>query len=120
MLNNVCLIGRLTAEPRYNETAKDPVSSFQLAVDRDFGKETDFFSVVSWGKTAEFAYKYLHKGMLIGVNGRLVTRSYTDRNEQKRTVTEIVASNLYFCEKRNSSTSTFEDLGDGDGGELPF
>ena len=115
MLNNVCLMGRLTAEPRYNESAN--VSSFQIAVDKDYAKETDFFSITAWKKTAEFVYKYLHKGMLIGVQGRLTTRSYIDKNDQKRNVTEIVASNIYFCEKRNSST--FEDLG-GDNGELPF
>ena len=121
VLNNVCLMGRLTADPRISSTQSGlPVASLTLAVDRDFGEGADFITCVSWRKGAEFAAKYLHKGMLIGVKGRLTTSSFTDKDEKKRTKVEVTVENFYFCEKRNVSTSTFEDLGDGDGGELPF
>lgn len=118
MLNNVCLMGRLTADPRISTTQSGiPVASLTLAVDRDFGEGADFVACTSWRKGAEFAEKYLHKGMLIGVQGRLSTSQY-EKDGQKRTKSEVTVENFYFCEKRNVSTSTFEDLGDG--GELPF
>ena len=121
MLNNVCLMGRLTAEPRVAKTQNgNAVASFTLAVDRDFGEGCDFVNCTSWRKGAEFAEKYLHKGMLISVTGRLTTSSYEDKDGKKRSKTEVTVENFYFCEKRNVSTSTFEELGDGDDGELPF
>lgn len=120
MLNNVCLMGRLTADPRMATTQSGlPVASLTLAVDRDFGEGADFISCTSWRKGAEWAEKYLHKGMLIGIQGRLTTSSFTDKENKKRTKVEVTVENFYFCEKRNVSTSTFEDLGGGDG-DLPF
>lgn len=120
MLNSVCLMGRLTADPRIATTQSGVmVASLTLAVDRDFGEGADFIACTSWRKGAEFAEKYLHKGMLIGVNGRLSTSSFEDKEGKKRTRCEVTVENFYFCEKRNVSTSTFEDLGDSDG-ELPL
>ena len=123
MLNNICLMGRLTAEPELRTTQTGlPVASFTLAVDRDFGEGADFISCVSWRKGAEFASKYLHKGMLMGIHGRLSTSSFTDKDNKKRTKCEVTVENFYFCEKRSLpdvSSSPFEDLG-GDDGQLPF
>ena len=119
MLNSVCLLGRLTADPRVSETQNgNMVASFTLAVDRDFGEGCDFVSCTSWRKGAEFAEKYLHKGMLIGVKGRLTTSTFDDKDGKKRTRCEVTVENFYFCEKRTVSTSTFEELGDD--GDLPF
>lgn len=121
MMNNVCLMGRLTREPELRTTQSGlPVASFSIAVDRDFGEGCDFISCTSWRKGAEFAEKYLHKGMLIGVQGRLTTSQFKDKDGKNRTRCEVTVENFYFCEKRNVSTSGFEDLGDSDGGELPF
>lgn len=121
MMNNVCLMGRLTREPELRTTQSGlPVASFSIAVDRDFGEGCDFISCTSWRKGAEFAEKYLHKGMLIGVQGRLTTSQFKDKDGKNRTRCEVTAENFYFCEKRNVSTSGFEDLGDSDGGDLPF
>jgi single-strand DNA-binding protein len=120
MLNNITIAGRLTADPKLSRTKSDKdVASFCIACDRDFSKDTDFFNVTAWEKLAEFAGKYLFKGTSVTVLGRLQTRSY-EKDGQKRVLTEIVAERVYFNEKRNVSTSTFEDLGDGDGGDLPF
>lgn len=121
MMNNVCLMGRMTREPELRTTQSGlPVASFSIAVDRDFGEGCDFISCTSWRKGAEFAEKYLHKGMLIGVQGRLTTSQFKDKDGKNRTKVEVTVENFYFCEKRNVSTSGFEDLGDSDGGDLPF
>lgn len=118
MLNNLTIAGRLTADPKLSRTKSDKdVVTFCIACDRDFSKDTDFFNVTAWSKLAVFVGKYLFKGMSVTVQGRLQTRSY-DKDGQKRIATEIVAERVYFNEKRNVSTSTFEELGDG--GELPF
>ena len=126
MLNTISLQGRLTKEPelRYTTTQK-PVCSFTLACDRDFGdKVTDFIDVVAWNQTAEFVCKYFEKGQLVAVSGRLQTRTWTDRNEQKRKETEIVAERAYFCEAKkdretNAKEPKMQEIGDEDG-ELPF
>ena len=121
MLNNVCLMGRLTRDPEIRTTQNGlPVASITLAVDRDFGEGADFVSCTSWRKGAEFAEKYLHKGMLIGIQGRLSTSQFKDKDGKSRTKCEVNVENFYFCEKRNVSTSGFEDIGDSDGGDLPF
>ena len=120
MLKSVCMLGRLTREPELRTTQSGlPVASFALAVDRDFGDGTDFIECTAWRKGAEFAEKYLHKGMLVGAQGRLTTSKYTDKEGKNRTKCEVTVEHFTFCEKRNSSSSTFEDLG-GDGGDLPF
>lgn len=116
MLNTVTLMGRLTRDPelRYTKTSK-PVTNFSIAVDRDFARdETDFVDVVAWNNTAEFVSKYFHKGALIAVSGRLQTREWMDGDIKRRAV-EVVAQNVYFCERRVQTTEP-------DGGEegLPF
>ena len=101
MLNSCVLMGHLTADPelRTTQTGKS-VTSFSLAVDRDFQqngeKQADFISVVAWGKTAEFIDKYFCKGRMIAVVGRIQTRTYTDKDGNKRKATEVVADKVSF------------------------
>lgn len=133
MLNHVTVMGRLTADPELRHTSGElPVASFRLAVDRDFKdketgeKKADFFSVTCWRQTAEFAARYLAKGRQAVVSGRLQVRDYTDREGHKRSVTEIVADNVYFADSRPEGTERkapapegFTELEDDDEG-IPF
>lgn len=101
MLNTCILMGRLTANPelRTTQTGKS-VASFSLAVDRDFQqsgeKQADFISVVAWGKTAEFIDKYFCKGRMIAIVGHIQTRTYTDKDGNKRKAVEVVADKAGF------------------------
>lgn len=101
MLNTCILMGRLTADPELRTTQSGKsVASFTLAVDRDFQqggeKQADFISVVAWGKTAEFIDKYFCKGRMIAVVGRIQTRTYTDKDGNKRKATEVAADKVSF------------------------
>ena len=102
MLNKVCIMGRLCHTPEVSDRNGIKVGRLRLATDRDLvskdGVKTDFFNVTVFGKTAEFAEKYLAKGRLVCVEGRLQTRDYTDRDQNKRTATEIIADRLHFCD----------------------
>lgn len=103
MLNNVILMGRLTKDPEIRTTGNGiTTTSFSIAIDRDYGKdgkkETDFPTIVAWRGTADFVGKYFRKGSMIVVSGRLQTRSFTDKDGNKRSVTEVVADNVYFGE----------------------
>lgn len=107
MINRVILTGRLTADPdlRYtpNGTA---VATFTLAVNRTFigkdgQKEADFISVITWRKAAENVANYMTKGSLIGVDGRLQTRNYENREGKRVFVTEVVAESVQFLENAN-------------------
>jgi single-strand DNA-binding protein len=106
MLNVVALNGRLTADPELRHTPNEiPVSSFTLAIDRGYVKagaerQTDFVDIVCWRGTAEFVSKYFHKGQLVAVEGSIQTRSYEDKQGNKRKAFEIVANNVYFAEPR--------------------
>ena len=104
MLNNVVLMGRLTADPtmRHTYTNNVPVASFSIAVDRRFiqgrEKEVDFFNVVAWQTTAEFACNHFTKGQPIVVQGRLQQRTWTDEaTGTKRYAVEVVAETLHFA-----------------------
>ena len=104
MLNNVVLMGRLTADPELRHTPNDiPVTSFTLAVDRSYVKsgadrQTDFIDIVAWRSTAEFVCRYFRKGLLVAVQGSIQTRSYQDKEGNKRKAFEIVADNVHFAE----------------------
>ena len=106
MLNKIFLMGRLTRDPELRRTQSGtPVTSFSLAVDRDFKsqsgeKETDFIDIVAWRATAEFVSKYFTKGRMAVVEGRLQIREYTDRDGNKRRAAEVVADNVYFGDSR--------------------
>ena len=106
MLNQITLMGRLTADPDLRKTPSDiSLARFTLAVERDFkdrdgNKQTDFLDVVAWRSIADFVGKYVKKGQLVCVNGSLQTRSYEDKDGNKRKTFEVVAENVYFCEKK--------------------
>lgn len=121
-MNNVCIMGRLTrdAELRATQTGKS-VASFTIAVDSGYGekKTANFIPCVAWEKTAEFISKYFGKGDMIAITGELRSRSY-EKDGQKRTVVEILVSNVDFCggKKESSSAPKFVEIEDD--GELPF
>lgn len=106
-MNHVVQSGRLTRDPeiRYTKGEKpQPIARYSLAVPRRFKKEgqptSDFVSVVAFSKEAEFCEKYLKKGMLIGIRGRIQTSSYTDKDSKKRYVTDIIAEEQEFLESK--------------------
>ncbi|MBQ6570328.1 MAG: single-stranded DNA-binding protein [Clostridia bacterium] len=111
MLNSVILMGRLTADPELRHTPNDvSVTTFSIAVDRDFARsgterQTDFFNIVAWRQTAEFVCRYFRKGQLVALKGSAQSRSYTDKDGNKRTAFEIVADNVYFAEPKRSGDS---------------
>ena len=113
MLNNVVLMGRLTADPELRHTPNDvAVTSFTLAVNRSYVKAgaervTDFIDVVAWRSNAEFVSKYFHKGQLVAVQGSLQTRSYQDKEGNRRKAFEIVADAVHFAESKKDSQPTF-------------
>ena len=109
-MNRVLVMGRLTKDPELRRTGSGiAVANFTLAVDRDHSskedgtKDTDFFDVVAWRSTAEFAEKYLTKGRMIGVDGRLQSRTYEDKDGNKRKAVEIVADRIYFADSKYAS-----------------
>lgn len=94
-MNSVALIGRTTKDPE----VKENVVRFSLAVPRRKEGEADFISCVAFGKTAEFAAKYVKKGARYGVTGRIQTGSYEGRNGRVYT-TDVIADSIYFCERK--------------------
>lgn len=143
MFNLVVLTGRLTADPELKTTQSGiSVTSFSIAVDRRYRageeKQTDFINIVAWRQTAELVAKYFKKGNLIGIEGSIQTRKYTDKNGNNRTAFEVIANNVQFMEsKRDSAASAvsesapaasfsnagvndFADLGDVSDDDLPF
>ena len=101
-LNKVILIGNLTKDPELKQTPQGvSVCRFSIAVGRKFQKDmTDFFNVVAWRQAGEFVARYFKKGMPILVLGNLQNRSY-DKNGQKVYVTEVIADEITFVEKKN-------------------
>ena len=96
MINNVVLVGRITKDIEVRQTMSgNSCVSFTLAVKR-IGKdeETDFINCVAWNKTAEFMEQYVKKGYLLGVSGRIQTRSYDNQQGQKVYVTEVICNSV--------------------------
>ncbi len=141
MFNLVVLTGRLTADPELKTTPNGvPVTSFSIAVNRNYraGEEqqTDFINLVAWRQRAEFITKYFNKGSLIGIEGSIQTRRYTDKNGNNRTAFEVVVNNAHFVESKrdggasavssepasfsNAGANDFADLGDVTDDDLPF
>lgn len=142
MLNNIVIMGRLTADPVLRYTGQNvPVCSFTLAVERDIKsdgeKQTDFIDCVAWRQCGEFVAKYFAKGGMAAVTGRLQMRDWTDRDGNKRRSAEVIAEHVYFCDSKKSAENdgrsagsdkldglrkygvNFEEEADNDG-ELPF
>lgn len=105
MINVAVLQGRLVADPELRTTQSGiSVTSFRVAVDRDFSgqdgsRQADFIDIVAWRGTAEFVCKYFVKGQMIVLQGRVQTRSYEDKQGNKRTAVEVVAERAAFCQR---------------------
>ena len=131
-MNKVILIGRLTrdVEMRYSANNNTAIARYTLAVNRPFkqdgGQEADFLPCIAFGKTAEFAEKYLAKGMKVAIEGRIQTGSYTNRDGQKIYTTEIAVERQEFLEKKadDGNAGNYADgyvnIPDGIDEELPF
>ena len=109
MLNRAILMGRITKSPELKTTPNGvSVIQISIAVDRDYTpkgqeKQTDFIDVVAWRNTAEFIAKHFGKGQLIALTGSIQTRSYTDSQGNKRSVTEVIADQAYFAGSKKES-----------------
>ena len=107
-INRIVLIGRLTANPELCYTTNNTaVTSFTLAVDRNFknesgNKEADFINIVAWNKKAELIHQYLKKGDRLGIVGRLQVRKYQNERGENRYVTEVVADEVEFLNSKKS------------------
>ena len=114
MINRVVLVGRLTRDVEVRKTGSNlSVATFTVACDRRFsnGQEgqqsADFISCVAWRQTADFLAQYAKKGTLVGVEGRIQTRNYKDKDGKTVYVTEVVADNVQLLSSKSStSTST--------------
>lgn len=117
MLNRIILIGRLTRQPELRITPSSlSVTTFTLAVDRrptqSGQKETDFIDVVVFGKLADITAKYVDKGRLVAVEGRLQTRTYETKDGQKRKAWEVVADNIQFLSPKPKNGDVALDASD--------
>ena len=141
-MNKVILMGRLTRDPEVRYSAGEnslAIARFTLAVDRrrnrDGEQSADFISCVAFGKAAEHAEKYYHKGIKIAVTGRIQTGSYTNKDGVKVYTTEVVVEEQEFAESKSASSGSaaaqaspdpetdedgFMKVPDGIDEELPF
>jgi len=141
MLNRIIIMGRLTKDPELRRTQSGvSVTSFTLAVDRDFkdangNRETDFIDVVAWRQTAEFAAKFFSKGRMAVADGHLQMRDWQDKDGNKRRSAEVIADSIYFGDSKRDGDdqprggnfhhadkpvdARFEEIDEEDG-ELPF
>lgn len=108
MLNRAILMGRLVADPELRQTPSGvSVCSFTIAVDRNYSKDrerqTDFIDIVAWRQTAEFVSRYFAKGKMIIIEGSIQTRTYEDKNGNKRKAVEVLADNVQFGETKSAS-----------------
>lgn len=111
-MNKVILVGRLTRDPEIRYSAGETqtaVARYTLAVDRRFRRDqdqtADFIGCVAFGRQAEFAEKYLHQGIKIGISGRIQTGSYTNREGQKVYTTDVVVEDQEFVESKAASAA---------------
>ena len=135
MLNKIILMGRLTRDPELRRTATGTaVTSFVLAVDRDFKnqngeKDVDFIECTAWRGTAEFVSKYFAKGRVAIVEGRLQISDWVDKEGSKRRTAEVMAESVYFGDSKHKgeyspapaqpAPAELTEIGEEDG-ELPF
>ena len=145
MLNRVNLMGRLVRDPELRQTTGGTlVATFSLAVEQDFKdkstgeRSADFIDIVAWRQTGEFVSRYLSKGRMCVVDGRLQARTWKDKSGNSRKTIEVVADHVYFADSRRDSDASgagapaytpytppqpgadyFSEINDDDG-ELPF
>ena len=111
MINNVTLVGRLTRDPELKYTTSNvAVATFNLAVNRNFKgangeRETDFINCMIWRKPAELLSEWCKKGNLVGITGRIQTRSYENQQGQRVYVTEVVAESFQILEKKDNAAN---------------
>lgn len=108
MINRVTLVGRLTKDPNFTENQVS-VANFTVAVNRTFKnkngeQEADFINVVTFRKQAENVNNYLSKGSLVGIDGRIQTRNYENKEGQRIFVTEVVADSVQFLEPKSQQS----------------
>ena len=128
MINRVILVGRLTKDPEYRQTQSGVnVATFTLAVNRSFTnsqgeREADFINVVVFRKQADNVNKYLSKGSLAGVDGRIQSRSYENNEGRRVFVTEVVADNVQFMDSKgsNQQNNQSQQQGQAPAGNNPF
>lgn len=116
-MNKVILMGRLTRDPevRYSQGENaTAVARYTLAVDRRFNRNNDeqtadFINCVAFGRSGEFAEKYLHKGTKIAVTGRIQTGSYTNKDGVRVYTTDVVVEDQEFAESKNASAQAGGD-----------
>ena len=128
-MNKVILIGYLAADPDYAKTQSGvPRCTLRLAVQRRFAdqngqRQSDFFNVICWRNTADFAANYMEKGRKVAVEGSLQTRSYDAQDGSKRYVTEVIADNVEFCDRapeQGQQPTQQEKFTEVDDDKLPF
>ena len=129
MINRVVLVGRLTKDPEFRTTSNDVnVATFTLAVNRTFTnangeREADFINVVVFRRQAENVNNYLSKGQLAGVDGRIQSRSYENKEGQRVFVTEVVADSVQFLGPKNNNqknNQSQQQRGQAPAGNNPF
>jgi len=114
-MNNVSLIGRLTANPELKHTSGGMAyTRFSIAVDRSFVKQgeerqADFINIVAWQQKAEFICKYFMKGQRIGLTGEIRTGSYTAQDGSKRYTFDVAVNNAYFCESKGGNSGGYNN-----------
>lgn len=125
-MNKVILIGRLTKDPEVRYSAAEPplaIARYTLAVDRKIKTEeqsADFINCICFGRAAEFAEKYFHKGIKIAIVGRIQTGSYINKDGQKVYTTEVVVEEQEFAESKNQNESYSRPIpGDGEYMNIP-
>lgn len=125
MLNRVALVGRLTKDPeiRYTADNQTPIAKFSIAVDRTFKREgqpsADFIPIVVFGKSADNCGKFLKKGRLVAVSGRLQTRNWDDQEGKRHYATEVIADEVDFLDRGSDAKGQeIEGRSDSDFGDF--
>lgn len=117
MINRVVLVGRLTRDPELRRTASGTaVASFTVAVDNrtkdaQGNKTTSFIPCTVWNQAAENVVRFMHKGSLVGVEGRLNQRSYDSKDGRKVSVIEVICDSVQFLEKKDENASGTSNSG---------
>ncbi|AIO18022.1 Single-stranded DNA-binding protein ssb [Candidatus Izimaplasma bacterium HR1] len=110
MINRTILVGRLTKDPEVRYTSSNiAYARFTLAVNRTFAgpsgeREADFIQCITWRKQAENLARFVRKGSLIGVEGRIQTGSYDDKDGNRKYTTDVVCDSVQFLEPKNQDS----------------
>ena len=112
-MNKIFLVGNLTRDPELSTVGAESTSvcRFAIAVNRrsSANKETDFFNITAWRALGENCAKFLKKGSKVAVNGEIQIRNYEDKEGNKRTAVDVVASEVEFCDRKGDNPSSSYD-----------